>query len=93
MSKKDYEIIAATMKKQYGSHPKPSLLGNEQKVRIAVLDKVVDALADEMQKDNPRFMKHRFLLACTPSWHQVGRGLATPGNGRGTAVRHADKVR
>ena len=93
MSKKDYENIAARLRSLYGSHPKPTLGPSEQKTRIKTLDKVVDELADLMQEDNPRFMKHRFMLAATPSWHQVSRGLAVPGKGRGNAVRLADKVR
>ena len=93
MSKKDYENIAARLRSLYGHHPVPSLPHTEQRVRVKVLDKVVDELADLMQEDNPRFMKHRFMLAATPSWHQVARGLAVPGKGRGNAVRLADKVR
>lgn len=61
MTKKDYILIAKAIKKQR-SHE--MTLYEDGGSNIEVVDAVAQALAYELQLENPRFDKQRFLIAC-----------------------------
>lgn len=74
MSKKDYETLANVIRPQYGT-PQQGLFTEE---RMRTLDSLVDSLADALERDNPQFLRDRFLTAATPVWHREDRGLEKP---------------
>ena len=53
MTRKDYVLIAQVIKDQHKPHNDTDTLW-----------RVVDALADVLEEDNPNFDKSRFILAC-----------------------------
>lgn len=53
MTRKDYELIAAAIKTQVAGH--------ERDLATKV---VAEAIAQALQRDNPRFDRARFLKAC-----------------------------
>ena len=55
MTRKDYELIAKTLKeaKHHSLHP-------------TVVDDVVTRFADALEAENPRFDRQRFTAACQP---------------------------
>lgn len=54
MTRKDYELIAATIRRTTGEGPSPTV----------VQTIVSRAFADALAADNPRFDRARFLAAC-----------------------------
>jgi len=56
MTRKDYVRIAAAL-----NYSKPP---SNEAVLVAWWVRSVHALADVLQADNPRFNRHRFLVAC-----------------------------
>lgn len=54
MTKKDYELIARVVRNYGLSHP------NSEKV----VSHLSSEFADELQKENPRFVRHKFIDAC-----------------------------
>lgn len=60
MTRKDYVMLAAALK----SVQPQSFLVNEPWAHIAQHMRDVEALADALASDNPRFERQRFLTAC-----------------------------
>lgn len=56
MSRKDYELIARAMREQ--------LEGMSASLPTAFLEQFAKRLADKLARDNPRFNRERFLIAC-----------------------------
>jgi hypothetical protein len=65
MSKKDYELIARALK---DSKPQSKLNANYQDnvyfERMVVWESVINKVAAEMENENPRFNRAKFLQAC-----------------------------
>ena len=64
MTKKDYELIAAAIKRTVDEarayeHPAYGL-----SIRLSALEDLANDLAGELTKTNPRFDQRRFLVAC-----------------------------
>lgn len=60
MTKKDYELIAATIHDQIKAWDNP-VFPQERVLGIEIL---ADALADRLELDNPKFDRQKFLTAC-----------------------------
>lgn len=56
MTKRDFEAIAAAIKKQVDN-----AAGKNAPLALAVL---ADEIADYCERSNPRFNRHKFLKAC-----------------------------
>jgi hypothetical protein len=64
MSKKNYEAIAALLRRQH-------VRSNRSTDAIAALDVLREDMADYMAEDNPRFDRGRFLAACRGEDYEV----------------------
>lgn len=61
MTRKDYELIAAAIKRQMETLDPGT---NSDAVALVALDELARDLAGELQATNPRFDPARFLAAC-----------------------------
>lgn len=59
MTKKDYELIANEINKDFYTWRRPSIIEKEGMFAI------INAVANALEKDNPRFDRERFIEACT----------------------------
>jgi hypothetical protein len=59
MTRKNFEMIAAVFAKQLDIHRAFS-----EPIGEAAVTDTARAMADQLQRENPRFDRHRFLTAC-----------------------------
>jgi hypothetical protein len=68
MTSKDFAIIASIIRNTYQ-------MGRDKRDWLLHLDRMTDAFADALHRENPRFDRQMFLIAATPNWHRMKRGL------------------
>jgi hypothetical protein len=64
MTRKDYELIAAAIKRQTATCDRFAVTPRGQEVLRSLLNDLASDLAGELAATNPRFDAMRFLKAC-----------------------------
>lgn len=58
MTKKDYELIASEINKEFYTWRRPSV------IECKGINATISAVANALEKDNPRFDRKKFIEAC-----------------------------
>jgi hypothetical protein len=64
MTRKDYELIAATLNAQALEYRSGTAFSHDDDVALEALLRIANSVADALTRDNPRFDRERFLSAC-----------------------------
>jgi hypothetical protein len=66
MTRKDYKMIAETLKEMYGglTYNATTFNSSGADYSLSVMRELVNNLSDKLQVDNPRFDRGKFWKAC-----------------------------
>jgi len=64
MTKKDYELIASSVKEAFKAVERARLEARDTKHALIAIHNVAWNLADNLESENPRFDRDKFFEAC-----------------------------